>query len=34
MDFCMECLELWMGVYVFVWGNQTINPILMNLGLK
>ena len=28
------CMELWMGVYVFVWENQTINPFLMNLGLK
>ena len=27
-------MELWMGVYVFVWENQTINPFLMNLGLK
>ena len=28
------CMELWMGVYVFVWENQTINPFLKNLGLK
>ena len=28
------CMELWMGVFVFVWENQTINPFLMNLGLK
>ena len=28
------CMELWMGVYVFVWENQTINSFLMNLGLK
>ena len=46
LGFCMEklwilvwnvwnlCMELWMGVYVFVWENQTINPFLMNLGLK
>ena len=27
-------MELWMGIYVFVWENQTINPFLMNLGLK
>ena len=28
------CMELWMGVYVFVWEYQSINPFLMNLGLK
>ena len=32
-------MELWLGVYVFffffLYGkNQTINPFLMNLGLK
>ena len=46
LGFCMEklwifvwnvwnlCMELWMGVFVFVWENKTINPFLMNLGLK
>ena len=28
------CMALWMGVYVFVWENQTINPFLINFGLK
>ena len=28
------CMELWMGVYVFVWENQTKNLFLINLGLK
>ena len=30
------CMELWLGVYVFfLYGkNQTINPFLMNFGLK
>ena len=37
--FSMECLEFVYGtlderVYVFVWENQTINPFLINLGLK
>ena len=27
-------MELWMGVYIFVWENQTINSFLINLGLK
>ena len=46
LGFCMEklwilvwnvwnlCMELWMGVYVFVWENQTINPFFDEFGSK